>query len=131
MGGKMKLFLVVLTMAAVLANSAYGEVELVKDPTKILVGDPICSDIEVSKDKSWVSLIYYYKGKVQDTLKIQRKVEVSGARGATVFEDELIELPINEKRQALLQAKDAHYKSSLLILTVVDDFGSIKVEESK
>jgi len=112
----------------------YWSVAVISEVQPISVGNIIFSSSLGAVDGLWWEVVYKYLGGDEKTIKVSRTYTIPPHPPQSV----LLQLPLSQKKQALLEvdAREAdpsggwikRYTKELLI-TVIDEFGRITVEE--
>ena len=150
---KKMLFFLLVSLCFIL-NLAFGE-DSINDKQPISIGEIVfrsSSPVDSSGkegDALFITLFAYrYKGLSNNTIKIYFTNETYDYRKETlelsfkypnkvktirINEEDNFEIPLNNKKQALLKVRtpDKNINTRELLITVVDDFGRIRVEEYK
>ena len=130
---RLKLWLMVFVMVAASCNLGLC-FEGINPKQPISTGEVIYDDSELLESRGivWLdSVTYTYLGIENNSLKIEVK------KKATLISEEedisQLNLPLNDKKQTLLKANppSSTLRHPELLITVVDEFFRIKVEEYK
>ncbi len=102
----------------------------------ISIGEDIYYRIaNIGSSYVWIlrSIVYKYVGLENNNIKVEVTVSDSSTSNRIgTKETTILSLPLNPKRQTLLKVKTFSEPGQMdLIITVVDDFNRIKVEELK